>query len=159
ERAPSMILPGGRFTATNNTLRNLILNAYGPFASPDMLSGGPGWIDSERYDVEAKAEANAIPAGTPNRVLWEKTRLMLRTLLENRFKLSMRREIKEMPVYDLVVAKNGPKLKTSDQDCAASVTACHGFAGNPTRLSGTGVDMYDVALILTNYSGGRPVLD
>jgi len=72
-------------TATNNTLRNLILNAYGIFASPHLLSGGPGWIDSERYDVEAKAEANAIPAGTPNKVLWEKTRLMLRTLLENRF--------------------------------------------------------------------------
>jgi beta-lactamase regulating signal transducer with metallopeptidase domain len=57
-RAPSMILPGGRFTATNNTLRALILNAYGIFASPYLLSGGPGWIDSERYDVDAKAEAN-----------------------------------------------------------------------------------------------------
>ena len=47
-RAPSAILPGGRFTATNNTLRALILNAYGIFdTSISLLSGGPGWIDSE----------------------------------------------------------------------------------------------------------------
>src|SRR5215813_11077561 len=52
QRAPSMILPGGRFTATNNTVRALILNAYGIFASPYLLEGGPGWIDSARYDVD-----------------------------------------------------------------------------------------------------------
>src|SRR5215831_19703069 len=62
-RSPSMILPGGRFTATNNTVRALILNAYGISASPYLLEGGPAWIDSERYDVEAKAAADAIPAG------------------------------------------------------------------------------------------------
>src|SRR5690349_15717458 len=60
-RAPSMILPGGRFTATNNTVRELILNAYGISASPYLLEGGPAWIDSERYDVEARAAADAIP--------------------------------------------------------------------------------------------------
>ena len=135
-RAPSMILPGGRFTATNNTLRALILNAYGISASPYLLSGGPSWIDSETYDIDTKAEANAIPAGAPNRVLWEKTRLMLRTLLADRFHLSVRRETKEMPVYELVAARNGPKLKkATEQDCTANVMACHGFSGNPRRLS------------------------
>jgi uncharacterized protein (TIGR03435 family) len=153
-----MILPGGRFTATNNTLRALILNAYGIFTAPDLLSGGPSWIDSERYDVDAKAEASAIPANAPNTVLWEKTRLMLRTLLAERFKLSIRRETKEMPVYELVVAKNGPKLKKADRDCDASATACHGFSGGPRQLSGTAVDMYDLALTLSGFSG-RPVLD
>jgi bla regulator protein blaR1 len=157
-RAPSMILPGGRFTATNNTLRALILNAYGIFTSPYLLSGGPGWIDSERYDVDAKAEASAIPANAPAKVLWEKTRLMLRTLLAERFNLSIRRETKEMPVYELVAAKNGPKLKKADQDCDASATACHGFSGGPRQLSGTAVDMYDLALMLSSYSD-RPVLD
>jgi bla regulator protein blaR1 len=157
-RSPSMILPGGRFTATNNTLRALILNAYGIFASPYLLVGGPAWIDSERYDVDAKAEASAIPASASNKVLWEKTRLMLRTLLAERFQLSIRRETKEMPVYELVVAKNGPKLRRSDQDCDASATPCHGFSGNPTRLSGSAVDMSDLALMLSTYSD-RPVLD
>jgi len=157
-RAPSMILPGGRFIATNNTLRALILNAYGIFTSPDLLSGGPAWIDSERFDIDAKAEAGAIPANAPPKMLWEKTRLMLRTLLAERFKLSIRRETREMAVYELVVAKNGPKLKKADQDCDASATACHGFSGGPRQLSGTAVDMYDLRLTLSGFSG-RPVLD
>jgi uncharacterized protein (TIGR03435 family) len=157
-RSPSMILPGGRFTATNNSVRALILNAYGIWASPDLLEGGPGWIDSARYDIDAKTSADVIPAGTSNRVLWEKTRLMLRSLLADRFKLSIHRETKEMSAYQLVVAKNGPKLQKTYTDCDASVTACHGFSGNPTRLSGNGVDMYDLALILSSYSD-RPVVD
>jgi uncharacterized protein (TIGR03435 family) len=157
ERAPRMILPGGRFTATNNTVRDLILNAYG-VTIPSLLEGGPGWIDSARYDIDAKAGANAIPAGTTGRALWEKTRLMLQTLLADRFKLVIRRQTKEMPVYELVVARNGAKLQKSDRDCAESITACHGFSGNPTHLSGSAVDMYDLALILTRYSD-RPVID
>ncbi len=63
ERAPSLILPGGRFTATNNTVRALILNAYGLYATPYLLEDGPGWIDSARYDIDAKPEDGAIPAG------------------------------------------------------------------------------------------------
>jgi uncharacterized protein (TIGR03435 family) len=157
-RSPSMIFPGGNFTATNNSLRGLILNAYGISASPYLLTGAPAWIDSARYDVEAKAEAGAIPSDTPARMLWEKTRLMLRALLADRFKLVIHRETKEMPTYQLVLAKNGPKLQKSDQDCTSSAAACHGFSGNPTRLSGTGVDMYDLALTLSNYSD-RPVID
>jgi bla regulator protein BlaR1 len=58
QRSPSMILPGGRFTATNNTVRALILNAYQ--IPPYLLSGGPSWIDSEGYDVEAKPADGAI---------------------------------------------------------------------------------------------------
>jgi uncharacterized protein (TIGR03435 family) len=153
-----MILPGGRFTATNNTLRALILNAYGISASPYLLEGGPGWIDSARYDIDAKAAAAAIPAGTSNRVLWEKTRLMLRTLLADRFKLSIRRQTKEMAAYQLLIAKNGPKLRKTDRDCDASVAACHAFSGNPTRLSGDGIDIYDLALTLTSFLD-RPVVD
>jgi bla regulator protein blaR1 len=154
----SMILPGGRFTATNNTLRELIQNAYGIFATPQLLQGGPGWIDSARYDIDARAGVNAIPTGASNRVLWENTRLMLRTLLADRFKLSVRTETKEMPAYQLVVTKSGTKLQKSEVDCDASATACHGFSGNPARLSGLGVDMYDLALILSVYSD-RPVID
>jgi uncharacterized protein (TIGR03435 family) len=153
-----MILPGGRFVATNNTPRALILNAYGISATPYLLSGGPAWIDSETYDVEAKAEANSIPIGAPSRELWEKTRLMLRTLLADRFHLAIRRETKEMAVYELVVAKSGSKLKEAHSDCAANTTACHGFSGNPRRLSGAAVDMFDLALMLSNYVD-RPVLD
>jgi len=62
---------------------------------------------------------------------------MLRTLLENRFKLSMRREMKEMPVYELVVARTAKAQEVRSGLCA-SVTGVHGFSGNPTRLSAWG---------------------
>jgi uncharacterized protein (TIGR03435 family) len=158
QRAPSAILPGGRFTATNNTVRDLILNAYGISATPYRLTGGPSWIDSERYDVDAKAEANAVPPGTAPKDLWAKTRLMLRALLADRFHLVMRTESKEMPVYELTVAKGGPKLQRSNLDCGASVNACHGFSGGPRQLTGAGVDSYDLALELS-YRSGRLVTD
>src|SRR5262249_47930024 len=58
QRSPSMILPGGRFTATNNTVRALILNAYNQIP-PYLLSGGPSWIDSEAYDVDALQDPTA----------------------------------------------------------------------------------------------------
>lgn len=151
-RTSSAILQGGRFTATNNTVRALILNAYGIWLSPSLLSGGPGWIDSDAWDIDARAEANAIPSNVAGKPLWDKTRLMLRTLLADRFKLSMHQDTKEMSIYELVVAKNGPKLKSVKPDCAAGINACHGFSGNPRRLTGSGVDMWDLALELTSFS-------
>jgi uncharacterized protein (TIGR03435 family) len=67
------------------------------------ISGGPSWITSERYDVNAKAEGSAS--------LEMMNGPMLQALLEDRLKVKMRRETKEVPVYDLTVAKSGSKLK------------------------------------------------
>jgi uncharacterized protein (TIGR03435 family) len=83
---------------------------------------------------------------------------MLRALLADRFHLKIRMESKEMPLYEISVAKSGPKLTKSTRDCNADIAACHGFSGNPRRLSGMGVDMADLAGVLTYYAG-RPVLD
>jgi len=152
----SMIQPGGRFTATNNTVRDLILNAYE--IPPYRLSGGPSWIDSEGYDVEAKPADGAIPPGLRGRPLWNKRGAMLRALLADRFHLEIRTESKEMPLYEISVAKNGPKLTKSTLDCSADIDPCHGFSGNPRRMSLMGVDMDDLASILTGYAG-RPVLN
>jgi uncharacterized protein (TIGR03435 family) len=65
-----------------------------------QVSGGPGWLDSERFELEAKAEG----------VSEDQLRQMLQTLLAERFKLAIHRETKEMPVYHLVAGKNGTKL-------------------------------------------------
>src|SRR5215470_12322505 len=100
QRSPSMILPGGRFTATNNTVRALILNAYNQ-TPPYLLSGGPSWIDSEAYDVDAKPADGAIPLSLRGRPLWDKTHTMLRALLADRFHLEIRTESKEMPLYEI----------------------------------------------------------
>jgi len=90
----------GRFTARNAILRNIIMSAY-EIDQRAQLIGGPNWIDSARFDIEAKAP------GAADR---PEIHRMLQSLLEERFKLVAHREKKEMPVYFLVIAKNGPKL-------------------------------------------------
>ena len=92
--------PGGRFVATNVTVKQLIIIAYR--IRDQQISGGPSWITSEHYDISAKPEAKATP---------DQVNLMLRSLLADRFQLTLRKESKEMPVYVLTVAKNGPKLE------------------------------------------------
>ena len=65
---------------------------------------GPAWLDSERYEIAAK-----IPAGAGK----SEVALMLRTLLAERFRLVAHRETRELPIYAMVVAKNGPKFQGS----------------------------------------------
>jgi uncharacterized protein (TIGR03435 family) len=88
----------GRFSA-NATVTLLIVNAYS--VQNFQIVGLPSWADSERFEVEAKAEGNA------NR---EQILLMVQSLLEDRFRMRAHRESKEMPVYELVAARNGLKL-------------------------------------------------
>ena len=98
----------GRLSMACTTLRDLIRIAYGAFAgaNPDPRSlqivGGPKWLESEQYTIEAKA------AGTPG--LMEMMGPMMQTLLEDRLKLRVHRETREQPVYVLTVAKSGSKL-------------------------------------------------
>lgn len=104
---------GDRFTMLNATLRMLLQRAYQqpgntPFGGgPLQIVGGPGWMESERYDVQAKADCSggAIPR--------EQLQLMVRSLLEDRFRLKAHLETRELPVYELVVGKDGPKVKRS----------------------------------------------
>jgi len=90
----------GGLTTENAPLRLLIQNAYGVQAF--QISEGPAWIQSEGYDIEAKADGKASRA----QIL-----LMLRSLLEDRFQLKLHRETKELPVYALTVARSGLKLQ------------------------------------------------
>jgi len=73
-------------------LKDLIAEAYR--VQPFQISGGPGWLDSDEYDIDARAEAS---------VTRERLRLMLHTLLEERFRLSLHRETREVRVYTLMV--------------------------------------------------------
>lgn len=93
-------LPGGRLTAEGVLARFLIQDAYG--VKPFQISGGPGWVNSDRYDIDAKAQGN------PSRA---QTRLMTQALLAERFKLKIHRETRELPVYVLTAAKNGINLQ------------------------------------------------
>lgn len=104
--------PGGRFVAVNVTLRGLIQRAYQLQETSDRLVGGPNWIGSDRFDVQAKAEGNPAPT---------EMQLMVRALLADRFKLVMHTEERVLPIYELIVApveKGGSSLRaSSDADC------------------------------------------
>jgi uncharacterized protein (TIGR03435 family) len=94
-------------TMQNVSLQSCLKWAYG---LRDFQISGPGWLATERYDISAKAAASTTE---------DQLRLMLKTLLTERFKLKTRIEKKDRPVYALVVAKNGPKLHKSATDGAS----------------------------------------
>ncbi len=154
--------PGGRFTATNFPLKLLVDMAYGVGSAQEHRV--PAWVDSDsaRYDITARAE------GDPSK---EETFAMIRTLLEDRFKLQVHREKKEVTVYALTVAKSGSKLKEDKDSGCARVNAgdlapeikspvCGMFGILPGGLEGMKVTMTGLAGALTNVSEiGRPVID
>jgi uncharacterized protein (TIGR03435 family) len=160
-------LPGGGLSATGVPLYVLMVFAYDLPIQSSRISGGPDWLRSDRFDVEAKANRDAIPKGATVKAREAKTRLMLQTLLADRFKLVIRIDKKELPVYAAVVGKNGPKLQKSkidEKDCSDSGatvagTTCHAFSGGMGRgLHGDAVDMSDLVGFVTNWTD-RPVID
>ena len=92
---------GGRFSATGISARSLIMNAFSIIRP--QLSGGPAWIESERFDIEART------AG-PDQITHDQVGPLLQSLLADRFGLKYHRETREARGYSLVVAKGGPKL-------------------------------------------------
>src|SRR5262249_7606536 len=95
--------PGGLFRATGVPFRMLITSAYR--IRDFQLSGGPGWVGSDRWDIEARAPEGAMPpAFVPDPTRPDPMSLMLQSLLEDRFQLKIHREAKELPVYELTVA-------------------------------------------------------
>ena len=105
--------PAGRLTAINVPLRFFIRRAYD---LPDArIVGGPAWLEMERFDIVA-----TLPPDADSDVM----RRMMQALLADRFKLSTRREVREMPVYSLVRVRDdtlGPSLRTSTSVCDPEV--------------------------------------
>lgn len=104
-----------RFATTNVGLKMVIQNAYG-LKMPDMISGLPGWADSASFDIEAKMDAETVATlkAMPKEQADEQRRQMLQATLADRFKLKVHHETKELPIYSLVIAKGGFKLKDAD---------------------------------------------
>lgn len=156
----------GMFSATGVSAKLLITYAYN--VQPFQLSGGPSWLDSEKYDIEAKEEdsLNEELQKLPPDQRDEPIRLRVQSLLADRFKLSLTRQAKELPVYALVVAKNGPKL----QSAKPGDTYPNGFKGpdgrahpgrmgmGPGQLAAQGVPLALLAQQLSQQLG-RTVLD
>ncbi len=141
------------YNGTNVTLKRVIRLAYSPIQE---FVGGAGWLDSEHFDITAKAEGN------PSR---EQLQLMLRSLLADRFKLVVHKETRDVPAFALTLARSdgklGPSLRRSSTECpepnqGKGVGGC-GFRIGDGALAGRGATMERLAaeLILT----GRPVVD
>ena len=117
------------FNMTNIPLRILITQAYR--LSNYQLVGGPNWLDSERFDIVAKAPEGSRPDQVP---------LMLRGLLADRFKLKVHAETRETQVYALALARDdgklGPKLSKSTDDCEKILAERRAAAA--ARAGGTG---------------------
>lgn len=105
--------PGGLFTATNVPAKMLIRQAYR--MQDFQIIGGPNWLNTDRFDIEARAEAGAVPppSGPPDPTRPNPIALMLQSMLEDRFQLRVHTETRELPVYNLVAGRDGSKMKLS----------------------------------------------
>ena len=148
--------PGGRFTAANVTLRMLIRNAYQ--LQDFQIAGGPEWMSSDHYDINAKAEDGAVagpppPPGQPGPI-----QLMLRALLAERFKLAAHTEDREMPIFALVLnrpdGRLGPQLKSSELNCEAARGRGRGPGGPPPDPSQQGVPQCGMRIAMGNLVAG-----
>jgi bla regulator protein blaR1 len=117
------VQPGGRFTMTNVSVRDMIGLAYR--LRDFQILGGPSWATSDRFDVLAKAAEELRPPPAP----WSADAsssvvfAMVQSMLAERFRLAVHKEVKEAGVYVLVVNRSdgalGPQLKPSTVDCDA----------------------------------------
>jgi uncharacterized protein (TIGR03435 family) len=147
----------GRFTATNAGIKTLL--QYDAYGIPEgQIQGGPAWLSSDRFDIEAKVDdATAEKMGKLSRD--ERNNLdrqLIQQLLADRFKLVVHWETQQLPVYALIVAKNGPKLEKAKD---ASST---GVSSNNGKLTAKGVTMERLAQTLTSLTSrelGRFVID
>lgn len=153
DRDSGVNLSGSRISATNLSLRTLILQAYGVLDF--QVTGGPNWLSTARFDLQATTEnAEPIaPADLPP---------MLQRLLADRFHLTLHRESREMKAYVLVVDKGGPKLHQTSGTPERSMSGTNQRAASGTAtMTGFGVDMAALAYRIAQQPAfrGSMVLD
>lgn len=150
----------GGLNAENMPLRALITMAYG--IRDFQLSGGPGWIGTDRFDIIAKPERVESAAAPPDvqsmtddqrKVRDDQWKERVRDLLAQRFGLVVHKEVKEEQIYLLTVAKGGPKLTV-----VTTPGGRQGITSNRGRTQGFAAP---ISMLATNLSGsvGRPVID
>lgn len=130
----------GLLTYTNFTLRRLISKAY---AVTEGQIVGPAWISENLYHIQGRLPAGVGRSDVP---------AMLQAMLAERFKLVVERVKKKMPVYALVIAKGGHKMKPVVNDDS-------GYGGGVRRIDGRGITMSTLAELLSSRVTDRPVVD
>jgi len=148
EQASFRWQPGGRVTVTNTTLHGIIRTSYG--IEDFQVVGGPAWVNSDRWDIIAKAADNAVAADLDR---------MMQSLLDDRFKLRMHSEVRRFQILALARVSSsgrlGSSIHVSTADCASVTCGFSGVAGN---LAATGRTLVQFSRVLTPLVG-RPVVD
>jgi uncharacterized protein (TIGR03435 family) len=139
------MLPSGRFVALRVTVFQLLQTICEVKAF--QLSGGPAWLKSEWFEIQATA------GGPANE---DQMNLMAQALLADRFKLKLHRETREIPVYALIAGKSGPKMQTAKDPTQCGGNGC--FQVGNGSMTATGATMAFTAEVFTRLLD-RPVLD
>jgi uncharacterized protein (TIGR03435 family) len=155
---------GGYFAWRATTLRMLVWTAYfvREWQMDWKIEGGTfGWVDSELWDVEARARQEDVDTMPKDPIAQSHMRmLMLQSLLEDRFKLRVERQTRQAPVYNLVIAKGGPKLKPDDgRDLSPRWQLKPGnMVAMGQSIEGRAIPIERLTSYLLNRAG-RPVID
>ncbi len=147
QRGGGIRVQGRQFSATNLSVGNLILLAFG--IHPHQLAGAPDWIEKDRYDVLGKPDVEGQPNNRQLQALMQK-------LLADRFSLKFHREKRELSVYAIVAGKSGAKLTKADGDPKADANM---FFYGPAKFNAKNATMADFAGFLQRGVLDRPVID
>ena len=150
-------ISGRRFTWENTTLKDVIQWAY--HVAAWQLSGGPGWLESERYDIQGIKPEGSGENVSPSQD--EQLMSMVQVLLEERCRLRINHQTKRGSVFELTVSKTGPKLSPAVETDDPNAYRGVGDAGRTSRgvvLLGKHASVADIAFGLSRVLG-RPVLD
>jgi uncharacterized protein (TIGR03435 family) len=139
-----------QFTATNYTLRVLIAAAYR--LNTQAVLGGPSWMDSDAYDIVAVTPGDVRPN-------LDQQLNMLQELLKDRFSLAFHRQERELPVYILSVAKNGPKLRPSQAPADEDPVVISHISPDHVELPVRNASIAQVIAVMQRSIFDRPILD
>ena len=159
------------FTATCAPLTTLIGYAYG--LQEKRIVDRPAWLDTKRFDIKAKSDAAdlAVPDALPDDLKHEYNLRQLQLLLVERFHLKVHTERREIPVYALVVAKGGPKMRPADDKSSFAILGVHDLPNSSSpgtsgidrgRLIGISTSIDRLANFLAFYAAGdldRPIMN
>jgi uncharacterized protein (TIGR03435 family) len=137
----SMRITPGRVTMENVTLKKVTLAAYDIPDDREYALAGPDLLTSEHFDIQASFPPDTPPA---------QVRAMMQTLLADRFKLALHRETRQLPMYALTVAKNGPKIQPVEDGSAKT-------SGRPGHFEATKVTMQHFADLIARLMGQQVV--
>lgn len=139
-------LPDG-FRISHMELRSLVFSAYN-IIMESQVSGLPGWAETDPYDIDAKVDAETAEAWKKltNKERWKQEQPMMQSLLADRCKLRAHEEMKQLPVYDLVIAKGGLKMKEAPAGEQGFYRRSGGSSGSTFTAQATSVQSLAMSL-------------